>query len=413
MSFLSPLFFTYLLVMPLAVIAFGLWLWRYMNRMAYAPEKSILFTVIAMICLTFITFTLGTKLNRARISAHTPSEITPENPPEQTTKQATDRTLPTTPVQTQEKVVPPENSHSDQAEYPSGENQPIVANMTEEDRLRLFETQNFPGLYEQRLALGREIKDLEDFFRSINELVKHTPKQRPLLKDIALIRKNGYDQLVQRNISVSQHLRDFWVHYNTGNSHDAIKKFNPIADQLTKKIKETRGQLLENKRREAQVISNYMSKAGGSLKNHAIPATQAGRITAYTRQNRQLITDWLSSKGSVNIPDVLNNLVQQRTLINNRIKQIQSFRQRYPDLNSQLSRTEKLWVQAKESNYYAEYRLLFAAETRYVVEYMNLAGNTADKRLDAELNTYADAIASHAEQALEKAEQAYKPASVQ
>ena len=81
MSVLSLLFFTYLLVMPLAVIAFGLWLWRYMNRMAYAPEKSILFTVIAMICLTFITFTLGTKLNRARVSAQTPAETASEKIP--------------------------------------------------------------------------------------------------------------------------------------------------------------------------------------------------------------------------------------------------------------------------------------------------------------------------------------------
>lgn len=400
MSFLSLLFFIYLLVIPLVIIGFGLWLWRYMNRMAYAPEKSILFTVIVMACLTFIAFSLGAKLNKQR---QTPAA-------ERNDSALTD--LPVQEQSAQETRVPPLNNPQSTAEYPTGENQPLLQNMSQADKLRLFESANFPGLYEQRLELNRDIKDLEAFLQQIRQLAQKTPKQYSLLRDIAIIRNSVYEQLKQRNIIVSQHLRDFWVHYNTGNSHDAIKKFEPLAVQLTEKIKETRSELASSKRREAEVISTYMSTAGGSLKSHTIPSHQAGKITAYTATNRQLITDWLSEKGSVNILSVLNELLEQRTLINDRIKQIQSFRKLYPDLNNRLSRTENLWAQARESNYYAEYRLLYAAEARYVVEYMNLASNTADKRLDKELNTYTSAIAKHVETALEKAEQAYQPDSV-
>lgn len=404
MSFLSLLFYTYLIVVPLAVIGFGLWLLRYMTRMEYAPEKRTLFTVIVIACLTFIAFSLGLKLHKAR-SGDTPAppaeqQPTPESPE------------PVIIGAVKETAVPQQPATGNTADYPTGEQQLVPENLSEEDRLRLFETENFPALYEQRMALGQEIKATEAFFRRINALANQTPKHYSLLRDIAQIRKNGYEKLKQRNISASQYLRDFWVHYNTGNSHDAIRKFTPIAEQLTKKIKETRGQLLDNKRREEKVISAHMYKVGASLKTNTIPGSQAGKITSYNTQNRRLIIDWLRAKGAIDMLDALDNLAQQRNIINDRVKRIQSFQKRYPDLNQTLSRTLELWAQAEESNYYAEYRLLYAAESRYIVEHLDLATDTADKRLDKELRTYTSAVTQHADVALGRAEQAYQPEEI-
>lgn len=397
MSFLSLLFYIYLIVIPLAILGFGLWLLRYMTRMEYAPEKRTLFTVIVVACLSFIAFSLGAKLNNAR-SGDT----------EAVTQAQQQRPEPHTTDPDKETVVPQQPAGNTPG-YPTG-NQPLIpGNLSEEDRLRLFETQNFPELYDQRRALAQEIKATEAFFRRTKALAQQTPKQYTLLRDIAQIRNNGYQKLKRSNVSASQYLRDFWVHYNTGNSGDAIKKFSPVADQLAKSIQETRGQLLDNKRREENVISTHMRQAGASLKTNTIPGSQAGKITAYTKQNRLLITNWLRDKGSVDTLDVLDKLVQQRNIINDRIKRIQAFRQRYPDLNQTLSRTLKLWSQAKESNYYAEYRLLYAAESRYSVEHLDLATDTADKRLSKELKIYTSAVAKHADKALERAEQAYKP----
>ncbi|PIE00324.1 MAG: hypothetical protein CSA79_04385 [Thiothrix nivea] len=397
MSLLSLLFFIYLLLIPLVIAGLGMWLWRYMSRLNYTQEKRILLTLIMTACLTFVAFSLGIKLNKQRM-------ILPANSTE-----PTETAVPKTP----EITVPPQHKQREAIAYPSNKAGPLLQNQSQADQLHLFETSHFPELYKQRVALNSDIRDLEGFLQRIRALAEKTPKQYALLEKIALIRYSSYKKLKQRNISVSQHLRDFWVHYNTGNSHDAIKKFTPLAEQLIQKIKETRSELSSNKRREAQVISNTMKQAGGSLKRHTVPGHQAGKITAYTRQNRELITAWLHEKGSMDISDVLNELVEQRKLINDRIRQIQSYRQLYPDLDKRLARTEQLWTQARDSNYYAEYRLLYATETRYVVEYMNLASKTADARLDKELSTYTRSIAKHADAALEKAEQAYQPARVQ
>ncbi len=399
MSVLSLLFYIYLLIIPLAILGFGLWLLRYLTRMDYAPEKRILFTVIVIACLTFIAFSLGLKLNNARsdTDTNTPPQAPQQPPREQPARETT---------------VPQQPDLATAVDYPTAdENQPLLpAEMSEEDKLRLFETEHFPGLYEQRMALGQEIKNTDIFFQRIYAMSKQTPKQYNLLRDVSQIRKNGYDKLKQRNVSVSQYLREFWVHYSTGDSHDAIKKFTPVAVQLEKKIKVTRGQLLDNERQEAKLISSHMIKAGTSLKNNAIPRNQ--RIVSYTKQNRQLITDWLREKGSFDTLDTLSNLVEQRKIINARIQKLQSFKQNYRDLDRSLSRTLGLWEKAKESNYYAEYRLLYAAELRYVVEKLSLAGRSADQRLDKDLQTYTNAVAQHADVALDRAEQAYKPESI-
>ncbi|CAA6813657.1 MAG: Unknown protein [uncultured Thiotrichaceae bacterium] len=387
-----------MLIIPLAIIGFGLWLLRYLTRMDYAPEKRILFTVIVIACLTFIAFSLGLKLNNARSDTTAPQA--PQPPPKEAEQ----------PVR--ETKVPQQPASATPADYPTGNENPpfLAADMTEEDKLRLFETEHFPGLYEQRMALSEEIKNTDAFFQRIYAMAKQTPKQYALLRDVSQIRKNGYDKLTQRNISVSQYLREFWVHYSTGDSHDAIKKFTPVAAQLEKKIKVTRGQLLDNERQEAKLISSHMIKAGTLLKNNAIPGNQ--RIVSYTNPNRRLITDWLREKGSFDTLDTLSNLVEQRKIINARIRKLQSFKQNYRDLDRSLSRTLGLWEKAKESNYYAEYRLLYAAELRYVVEQLSLAGQSADQRLDKELQTYTNAVAQHADVALDSAEQAYKPEDI-
>ena len=182
--------------------------------------------------------------------------------------------------------------------------------------------------------------------------------------------------------------------------------------QLTQNIKETLGEILDSSRHEEQAINRHLRQAGKALKSNKIPTHQAGRITSYNRENRALIVNWLSKKDDTSTLDVLERLLQERIIIRDRYKQVIAFQKRYPDLKNRLDRTLRLWAKAQENNYYAEYRLLYAAETRFIIDRMGLSlsnGLAADKRLAKDMNAYTEFVAGHAEDAFKKAEEAYKP----
>lgn len=415
MGFATLIFFLYIILIPIGLVLLGLWLMRYLSRLPYTPEKRILFTATAIACLTIIAFSIGAKLNKWR-TPDTPVQAAPKGVllSENVNNAPRPNTNANANINPQESRVPDElaNNNSTIVIGSSDNNNKPSSALNYEELLELFERDNYPELYQQRMGLLEEINTQYAFLERLPRLAQQTPKQRPLLAEIYRIRKAAYDRMQQRNVNVSQELRDFWVHYNTGNSDDATKKFNRVAPRLTKNIKETLGQMLDSSRREEQAISRHLRQAGQALKSNKIPAHQAGKITSYSSQNRAIIVDWLSRQDDARVLEILERLLQERTIIRDRYKQVVAFQKRYPDLKNRLERTLQLWAKAQESNYYAEYRLLYAAEARFIIDDMGLAqhsGQSADQRLAKDINAYTEFVAGHAEDAFRKAEEAYKP----
>ena len=421
MGFATLIFFLYIILVLVGLVFLGLWLMRYLSRLPYTPEKRMLFTATAIACLTIIAFSIGAKINAWRTADNstqtaTQGALLPQNT---NNTPSTNNTNINATTQPQESRVPDELADNNSTiVIGSGNNNRTSTALNYEELLELFERDNYPELYQQRMGLLQEINAQRAFLEHLPKLAQLAPKQRPLLAEIYRIRKAAYDRLQQRNVTVSQELRDFWVHYNTGNSDDATKKFNRVAPRLTKNIKETLGQMLDSSRREEQAINRHLRQAGQALKSNKIPARLAGKITSYSSQNRATIIDWLSrqdGQGDARVLEILERLFQERSIMRDRYKQVVAFQKRYPDLKNRLERTLQLWAKAQESNYYAEYRLLYAAEARFIIDDMGLAlssGQTADKRLAKDINAYTEFVAGHAEDAFKKAEEAYKPTRV-
>ena len=408
MGFASLLFYLYVLIISAALIGLGSWLHKQLSRKGYAPERRTLMLLIIMPCLTVIAFFIGAKINNWTNSTTDDDQPPPPQIPATPIQQEAKNPQQTGSAEKNTKQVAPPATLTDTLA-----NESIIPEakpLTTEEQLALFEMENYPALYEQRVALNQDIEQQEIFFQTINQLAVRVPKQRDLLVQIYRIRQQLTQKLKQKNIDASQHLRDFWVHYNTGNSHDAITKFNKVVPDLTRSIQSTRSQKLDYGKREANVMGNSMQSAGQALKNNRLPPQLAGKITAYSPANRKLLTDWLSTQDSNLILPALDRLSSERNLIRDRINQVKSFQQRYIDLYNILDRTLKLWTKALEANYYAEYRLLNAIEHRYIVDELGLdTASSADERLARDLIAYTESVAGYAEDMLEKAEQAYQP----
>ncbi len=423
MGLATLLFFLYVILVPLGLVLLGMGLMRYLNRLPYPPEKRIMFTAIAIACLTIIAFSIGAKLNQLRTP--TPPEaspvqsapigpLLPENTADTLPSPHTSHTLQNTKKPVQEHRVPDDLADSTSTlVIGTQENIAPAAALNYEELLEMFEQNNYPELYEQRMRLLEEIDNQYNTLQRLRRLAQQTPKQRSLLIEIYRIRKLNYDRLQQRNITVSQELRDFWVHYNTGDSSDATKKFNRVSPRLNQSIKQTLSQMLDSEQREEQVINKHLRRAGQALKSHKIPAQQAGKITSYKQQNRAFIVDWLNQQDDSRTLEALTRLLDERSLIQARYQQVGAFQKRYPDLKNRLARTLQLWANAREANYYAEYRLLFAAEARFIIDHMQLrSGQSAARDLAQTTRSYTQFVIDHAEETFQQAEEAYKPSQL-
>ncbi len=375
----------------MALVALWRWALRYMSVLEIAPEKRVLFAIVLVALVAFFAFANGLKLNKWRQGGQ-PDEIEDSG---------------------QTRAIGEADPLASNEEQTDINDQRLIEKptqpLTEEQKLAQFEQQNYPDLYEQRTALYAEIRELDSFFQRINQLALVTPKQRSLLEDIYRIRKASRANLFARYLDVSQHLRNFWVHYTTGNPEDAVSKFNLLAGKISKDIRETRGDRLDDQRKEDTVISDYLREIGNRLKSNKLPSQQAG-ITTYSGNNRNMLIKWLQVNGSSELLGHLEQMVEQRALIRERSQKVQQFMQSYTDLRTTLQTTLDLWRQAMEHNYYAEYRLLHAAEAQYVLEQLNITSVVAaSKRLDDDVANYLPKVMNHVNDTLAAAEEAYNP----
>lgn len=375
MGFADIIFLFYIILGILGLYLLWQWLLGYITTLDVAPEKRGLITLVVVMLVALLWLSYAFKLNHWRQSAATQNPITdPSNPD----------------VILAEDVL----------------NQP-VENLTEEQKLARFEQENFPELYDNRTSLYRDIKGLDEFFIKIKQFAPAVPKQIPLLNRIYQLRQDTHKRYSQRYLEVSQQLRNFWVHYSTGNSEDALQKFQPVVTRLIKNIQQTRGDDLDNQAKQEQYIIETMRAAETMLKSNKLPIAQQG-LTSYKLDNRQRIMDWLNKNGSTNVVESLNMLTNQRVHIFQQIQTVKSYMQRYPDLP--LGRTLQLWQNALQHNLYAEYRLLYAVEISATLQQLSIEMPPKQSaHLDATIEVQTPNILKFVNEMVTQTEQAYAP----
>ena len=373
MGFADIIFLFYILLGGLSLVLLWQWLSGYIKLVDVAPEKRWLIKFVAVLLVGLLWLSYAFKLNHWRQT-----------------------TAPTVTQQSANGNLLAEDIL----------NQP-VENLTEEQKLARFEQENFPELYNQRTALYRDIKGLEAWFTKAKQFAPAVPKQIPLLNRIYQLRQTTHRTYSQRYLEISQQLRNFWVHYSTGNSEDAMQKFQPVVAKLIKTIQQTRGDDIDNQTKEDQYIIEAMHAAETMLKSNKLPSAQLG-ITSYKADNRQRLVEWLTKSGSENVLQSLNMLVNQRAHIFQQIQTIKGYMARYKDLP--LSRTLQLWQNALQHNFYAEYRLLYAVEIPYTLQQLDIPEPIKTTgRLDATVETQIPNILKFVNEMVTQAEEAYAP----
>lgn len=375
MGFADIIFLFYIIIGILGLIMLWQWLSAYISTLDVVPEKRGLITLVVVLLAGFIWLSYAFKLNHWRQIA---------------------------PAQAEANVI----GASDAALGESLLNQPLEK-LSEEQRLERFEQENFLELYNQRTALLREIKGLDTFFKKIRAFAPNVPKQITLLNHIYQLRQDTHRKYTQRYIEVGQQLRNFWVHYRTGNSEDVMQKFQPVVASLIKSIKQTRGDDIDNQDKEEAYIIEAMRNAESMLKSNKLPQAQQG-ISSYNLNNRQRLIDWLTKNGSENQLESLKMLANQRAHILQQIQTVKAYMQSYPDLP--LARTLQLWQNALQHNFYAEYRLLYASEIPYTLENLGISLPVkAGAHLDATIEIQIPTILKFVNDMVSQAEQAYAP----
>jgi len=405
------LFIIYLVFLVAALYALWRWISNLLKRLNLSPEKRPLLAIIAVSIAAFLGMMLGLKLNsRLQASDTTPSAVAQAQRQNQQNQQ------------NQNEQAVPEADKTSRADAsteviaaPSSTGGAAAARqeLTDEQKLLLYVETYQPTLYEQRSGLKSAIKKLENSFRQLNELAKQAPKQRRMLAGIAEIRQQSYRRLRRLLTELDEQLLNFWVHFNTGNQSDAEKKFDQQAKQLAEKIRQMRGDLLDNDRREEKLVSAYLNRVGNALKNNQLPSTSAG-ITAYSTANRERLQEWAQFNMSTELSANLAQLRDRRSRIIQRRQQLETYIRQYPKLRQALERTHHLWTVALQQNLYAEYRLLQVVEIEYLQEEMNTGlASEARQQLDRDLRTYMPGMINAVEKHLINAEEAYRPDNLQ
>lgn len=375
MGFADIIFLLYIILGLLGLYLLWQWLLGENPHLDIAPEKRGLITLVVIMLAGLIWLSYAFKLNHWRHNNTTFNPVATTN-----------------------------NSDSILAEDIL--NQP-EEKLTEEQKLARFEQENFSELYDNRTSLYRDIKGLDAFFVKIKQFAPSVPKQIPLLNRIYQLRQETYKRYSQRYLEVSQQLRNFWVHYSTGNSENTLQKFQPVVTRLIQDIQQTRGDDIDNQAKQAQYIIEAMRAAETMLKSNKLPTAQQG-LTSYKLDNRQQIMEWLNKNGSNNVLESLTMLTNQRAHIFQQIQTVKNYIQRYRDLP--LGRTLQLWQTALQHNLYAEYRLLYAVEIPAALQQLGIELPVKQSaHLDATLEVQIPNILKFVNEMVTQAEEAYAP----
>ena len=385
MQFADIMYYLYILLMVTGLIGLWRWLLGFVARFETLTKgKSNLIFLGVMLTAFIIGMSIAVQINQWRRSV-LPSVLASEAKPSHT-KQST--------TQTEQTTITPTDQQ----------------NLSDEQRLILYETEHYPKLHQQRLALYEEMKFLQNFVRDLDILAEQLPKQRELLRGIRNIRLGTFNRLSNRYLLVSQELRRFWVHYMTVSKSDAEAKFKQQAEVLTSVIQEAMGDTLDDRRQEELLINNHIQGISKLLKTNQLPDVSAG-ITSYTDQNRNLVVNGMREPPPEDLRNYLLQLASQRIDINQRLGQIKQYQSIYPDLNDSLERTAQLWREALQHNLYADYRLIYALEIEYILQQLNMnVAQSQRKRLKSDVEAALPRIMDNMIVKIADAEEAYSPA---
>lgn len=412
----NVLFIIYLILLVAALYALWRWISNLLTRLNISPEKRPLLAIIAVSIAAFLGMMLGLKLNsRLQASDTAPGAVAQAQQQTQAEQRVPETAKTSDPAAATEAIAEPSEALNDTTGIgtPTSGAATQQQELTDEQKLLLYVETYQPTLYEQRTGLKSAINKLENSFRQLNKLAQQAPKQRRMLAGIAEIRQQSYRRLKRLLTELDEQLLNFWVHYNTGNQSDAEKKFDQQAKQLAEKVRQTRGDLLDNDRREEKLVSAYLNRVGNALKNNQLPSTSAG-ITSYSKANRERLQEWAQFNMSTELSANLAQLRDRRSRIIQRRKQLEAYIRQYPKLRQALERTHYLWTVALQQNLYAEYRLLQVVEIEYLQEEMNTGlASEARQQLDRDLRTYMPGMINAVEKHLINAEEAYRPDDLQ
>lgn len=384
LDFSDLVFFGYLLAGLTGLFYFGRWLIRFLSTTSMTPDMRVLFTVSILAVVIFAGFSQSVRLSDWRTAYKEPD---------------------TNPINHETRVEPPPTTTP--AETSSAPANP------EQDMLDLIQGR-YPELTKQRTELAQRIDELQQFFTDANALGKQAPEQKYLLQGLIDNRWKDYQSRTRTAHNVHNALRGFWVHYNTGSSTHALQRFDKAVPDLIDDIEATQSNAINYRNTEAGIIRKHGQSAIQTLRDNKLPRNWSTALTdhMYVGNNRQRIITWMQTHNYQTALTNLTLLSENYQDIVERINKVRAFRDTYQDLSTPLEDSLRLWQEALGHNILAQYRILFIADSEYVLEALNITSNAVMRQqLRNALKNKTDQAVTLAERAKRRAEQSYNPAT--
>lgn len=385
LDFSDLVFFGYLLLGLAVLFYFGRWLIRFLSTTGITPDMRVLFTVGILAVITFAGFSQAVRLSDWRDAYKHPTDSLSDN---------------------ETRVTPPPSSAPQAAD-----DTPATPNPEQE--MLAFIARGYTELTQQRTELAQRITQLENFFEAAGQLGKQTPEQKYLLQALIDNRWQDYQSRTRTANNVHNALRGFWIHYNTGSSEHALKRFNASVPTLIDDIQDAQSRGINYRNKEADIIYKHGNSSLKALNDKNLPANWHTILPRrmYVDGNHQRLIDWLQINQYQAALTNLQLLESNYRMILDRIKKVRAFRDSYRELSIPLQEALRLWQEALGHNMLAQYRILFIADSEYVFEQLDITTNSTMRRqLRDALKNKTDLAVTHAERAKLRAEQSYNPA---
>lgn len=307
--------------------------------------------------------------------------------------------------------------------------QTTLTAISEEELNALLQNQ-YPSLHESRNALLQRINALQNFFQDLKQWAKASPHQTDFLQALLDIHWKSQESLVNARNQVERSIQEFTLHYSTGKTDHVINTYRHQADELVKTIQAAQRFDSTGFRTEQTETQNLLKKALAQLGQAEIPPDPKNRkqpitVSPYDEKNRQLLLEWLQLHPEnqpiiASIETLQNN--QKETLIKQ--QHIIAFLDKAQDrpLHEAMKSVLIMWEAMVRHNQYADYQILFAVESLYLLEKLtpyqppNASPNPITQEyaqtLYARLLTAAPEIAQRAyEHRVNGVERSYNPSS--
>lgn len=389
LDFSDLVFFGYLLLGLAVLFYFGRWLIRFLSNTTITPDMRVLFTVGILAVITFAGFSQAVRLSDWRDDY----------------KQA-DREL----SQDETRVTPPPTSLPTSTQK---DHEPQATPQDPEHEMLAFIERGYTELTQQRTELAQRITQLELFFEEAGQLGKQAPEQKYLLQAMINNRWQDYQSRTRTANNVHNAIRGFWVHYNTGSKQHALDRFKQAVPNLIDDIQTAQSRGINYRNTEAEIIRKHGNSSLKALNNKNLPNNWQTNLPKhmYVDGNYQRLSDWLQVNKYQAALTNLKLLETNYRVILDRIQKVREFRDSYRELSIPLQEALKLWQEALGHNMLAQYRILFIADSEYVLETLDITTNTTMRRqLRDALKNKTDLAVTHAERAKLRAEQSYNPA---